>query len=248
MYKKGLYTVMRNERIAPKTWVMVLGGDTQYLTAPGQFVNLAVDGKYLRRPISLCDYDDHTITLLYDVVGEGTVIMSRAEIGDTFDVLTGLGNGFQIEKDRKRPLLLGGGIGVAPLLRLARDLRDAGQNPIVALGFNTTTDVVLAEDFEALGLETYISTVDGTRGVRGFVTDIVKGLREETYDYYYACGPTPMLRAVAQTVRCDGQLSLDERMGCGFGACMCCSIETTRGSKRVCKEGPVFRKEELIWK
>lgn len=248
MYKKDIYTVLRNEQIAPKTWVMVLGGDTQYLTASGQFVNLAVDGKYLRRPISLCDYDDHSITLLYDVVGEGTAIMSRAKAGDTFDVLTGLGNGFWIEKEYRHPLLLGGGIGVAPLLRLARDLRDAGQNPMVALGFNTAADIVLADDFEALGLETYVSTADGTRGVHGFVTDIVKGLNPDSYDYYYACGPTPMLRAVALTVPCDGQLSLDERMGCGFGACMCCSIETTRGSKRVCKEGPVFRKEELIWK
>lgn len=247
MYKKSLYTVVYNRQLASKTWEMRLAGDTGYITAPGQFVNLALEGRFLRRPISVCDYDSESITLLYDVVGEGTAQMARMRTGHTVDMLTGLGNGFDTSLSGRHPLLVGGGIGVAPLLRLAKDLLAAGHKPVAILGFNKAADVVLDTQFASLGIDTLVSTADGSRGCKGFVTDVARELAG-AYDYYYTCGPTPMLRAVWEQLPADGQLSLDERMGCGFGACMCCSIETTRGSRRVCKEGPVFVKNELIWK
>lgn len=247
MYKKNIYKVRANSKVAAKTFRMVLEGDTQYFTAPGQFVNIAITGKFLRRPISVCDYDDDSFTLLYDVVGSGTEIMSHAQPGDTFDILTGLGNGFDLNEECCHPLLIGGGIGVAPLFRLAKDLMAKGVMPDVALGFNSAQDVSLADEFAALGLRTEVSTADGSMGVKGFVTQLPL-LADTPHDYYYACGPMPMLRAVGTMMQCRGELSLEERMGCGFGACVCCSVETKGGAKRVCKEGPVFKSDELIWK
>ena len=248
MYKRNIYKVMSNERLSAKTMRMVLEGDTQYLTSAGQFVNVEVEGKFLRRPISVCDYDESTITLLYDVVGEGTRAMSEWREGKEVDLLTGLGNGFTEEKECRKPLLLGGGIGCAPLYNLAKKLLARGVQPTVILGFNTKSDVVSRDMFEALGVATYVATVDGSEGIRGFVTDVVREKELTDSDYFYACGPLPMLRAVCGGLAMSGEVSLDERMACGFGVCMCCSIETRSGAKRICKEGPVFPKEELIWK
>ena len=247
MYKRGLYKVVSNVRLSAKTMRMVLEGDTQYITCAGQFVNVAVEGKFLRRPISVCDYDEKTITLLYDVVGEGTKAMSLMEEGTVLDLLTGLGNGFSEDEPTRHPVLLGGGIGCAPLYNLAKKLIARGVEPVVILGFNSEADVVAEDMFRELGIATYVATVDGSCGTKGFVTDVI---REESVqgDYFYACGPMPMLRAVCNGLEWNGEVSLDERMACGFGVCMCCSIETKSGVKRICKEGPVFRKEDLIWK
>ena len=247
MYKRGLYKVVSNVKLSVKTMMMVLEGDTQYITRAGQFVNVAVEGKFLRRPISVCDYDENTITLLYDVVGEGTRAMSLMKEGTVLDLLTGLGNGFSEDEPTKRPVLLGGGIGCAPLYNLAKKLIARGVEPVVILGFNSDADVVAEDMFKELGIATYVATVDGSCGTKGFVTDVI---REEGVqgDYFYACGPMPMLRAVCGGLEWSGEVSLDERMACGFGVCMCCSIETKSGVKRICKEGPVFRKEDLIWK
>ena len=247
MYKRGLYKVVSNVRLSAKTMRMVLEGDTQYITCAGQFVNVAVEGKVLRRPISVCDYDEKTITLLYDVVGEGTKAMSLMEEGTVLDLLTGLGNGFSEDEPTRHPVLLGGGIGCAPLYNLAKKLIARGVEPVVILGFNSEADVVAEDMFRELGIATYVATVDGSCGTKGFVTDVI---REESVqgDYFYACGPMPMLRAVCNGLEWNGEVSLDERMACGFGVCMCCSIETKSGVKRICKEGPVFRKEDLIWK
>lgn len=247
MYKRDLYKVVSNERLSAKTMQMVLEGDTQYITCSGQFVNVAVEGKFLRRPISVCDYDQRSITLLYDVVGEGTKAMSQMKAGEMVDLLTGLGNGFSESVECSRPALLGGGIGCAPLYNLAKKLIAKGAKPVVVLGFNSQADVVAEEMFRALGIECYIATVDGSKGTKGFVTDVIRNERLDC-DYFYACGPMPMLRAVCGSLEWSGEVSLDERMACGFGVCMCCSIETKSGAKRICKEGPVFSKEDLIWK
>ena len=242
-----LYSVVSNEPITSKTWRMRLKGDTAELTRAGQFVNILIEGKYLRRPISVSDYKEGELMLLYDVVGAGTKAMSEMTPGTKVNTLTGLGNGFNEDEPTLRPVLLGGGIGCAPLLNLARKLQERGIKPTVILGFNTASDVVMTDDFAELGIEAIICTVDGSRGVKGFVTDAIRTL-PEIPDYFYACGPTPMLRAVCTGLDFPGEVSLESRMGCGFGACMCCSIETKDSAKRICKDGPVFRKEELIWK
>lgn len=247
MYKRNIYKVRSNRALSAKSMLMVLEGDTQYLTAPGQFVNVAVEGKFLRRPISVCDYDSESITLLYDVVGEGTRAMSLLREGEELDLLTGLGNGFEVELSGQQPLLLGGGVGCAPMYNLAKVLLERGVKPIVILGFNSKSDVVMQEEFEALGATTYVATVDGSWGTKGFVTNVIEEQKIDA-SYFYACGPMPMLKALCNSVECAGELSLDERMACGFGVCMCCSVETKNGAKRICKEGPVFKKEELIWK
>lgn len=244
---QSIFTIISNERVAQKTWRMVLKGDTSAFTTPGQFANIALAGKYLRRPISVCDYDAETLTLLYDVVGEGTAQMSEMKEGEELNLLTGLGNGFDITADCKRPVLVGGGIGVAPLLNLAKAMREAGKEPEVVLGFNTADDVVLEKELTELGFRTIVTTADGSYGIKGFVTDALRG-ENMIYDYFYACGPLPMMRALCNELPISGQLSLDERMACGFGICMCCSLETRNGAKRICKDGPVFLKEELIWK
>ena len=247
MYKRDIYKVVSNEQLTAKSWLMVLEGDTQYVTRAGEFVNIALEGKFLRRPISVCDYDERTITLLYDVVGEGTKAMSQMKEGAELDLLTGLGNGFSEERECRRPALLGGGVGCAPLYNLAKKFLARGVKPVVILGFNSEKDVVSADMFEAIGAELYIATVDGSMGTKGFVTDVIREHGLEC-DYFYACGPMPMLKALCRGVEWPGEVSLDERMACGFGVCMCCSVETKSGNKRICKEGPVFDKEDLIWK
>ena len=242
MYKQGKFTILSNEPLTADVYKMVLEGDTQYITAPGQFVNIAITGKYLRRPISVCDYDDNNLTLLYKVVGEGTKIMSAMVQGQVLDVLTGLGNGYDITKSTK-PLLLGGGVGVPPLYNLAKKLIANGQSPVAVLGFNTKDEVFYEQEFKALGCDTIVATADGSYGVKGFVTDALP----DDYDYFYTCGPLPMLKAVYNATDVSGQFSFEERMGCGFGACMGCSCKTKYGSKRICKDGPVLVKEEIIW-
>ena len=244
MYKKGIYEIVSNRPLTDSVWQMVLAGDTQYLTAPGQFVNIAIEGCYLRRPISVCDYDGQSITLIYKVVGRGTEIMSRMQASEKLDVLTGLGNGFSLSAATERPLLVGGGVGVPPLYNLARKLKAAGKRVQVVLGFNRADEIFYADEFEALGVEVHIATVDGSVGVKGFVTDAMKALE---FDYIYTCGPLPMLKAIYNASEGDGEFSFEERMGCGFGACMGCSCQTTKGSKRICKEGPVLKRDEIIF-
>ena len=246
MYKKGIYKILTNEPLTDAVWRMTLAGDTQWISAPGQFVNIALEGKYLRRPISICDYDNRSIALIYKVVGGGTEQMSRMLPGETLDLLTGLGNGFSTKNDARRPLLVGGGVGVPPLYNLAKKLLAEGKPVQVVLGFNTASEVFYEEEFRALGCEVAVSTVDGSRGVGGFVTTAIAGQGID-FDYFYACGPLPMLRALCDSVAQDGQLSFEERMGCGFGACMGCSCKTKYGNKRICKEGPVLTKGEIIW-
>ncbi len=246
MYKNAIYTVLSNEPLTGSVWRMILGGDTQWITAPGQFVNIALEGRYLRRPISVCDYDERTITLIYKVVGDGTAQMSRMAPGVRLDLLTGLGNGFSTDADTRRPLLVGGGVGVPPLYNLARRLLAEGRGVQVVLGFNTAAEVFYADEFRALGCDVTVATADGSAGVAGFVTTAIAA-RGLDFDYFYACGPLPMLRALCQAVEQPGELSFEERMGCGFGACMGCSCKTLAGNKRICKEGPVLSKEEIIW-
>ncbi|MDE5875510.1 MAG: dihydroorotate dehydrogenase electron transfer subunit [Muribaculaceae bacterium] len=244
------YTLLSNRPLTHKTWVMTLRGDTQAISAPGQFVNVAIPGKYLRRPISICDFSHERgeIVLLYDVVGEGTLAMSRMKEGEKVNMLSGLGNGFSTTSIGSRPLLLGGGIGCAPLLNLGRALVRGGKQPIAILGYNTAADSFgMDRWFEEIGIEAYIATVDGSVGTKGFVTDVISNLGIEG-DYFHACGPMPMLRALCTGLDIPGEVSIESRMGCGFGACVCCSVETADGVKRICKDGPVFRKEELIWK
>ncbi len=244
MYKKGIYTVQTNEPLTASVFRMRLAGDTRWIVRPGQFVNIALEGRYLRRPISVCDYDERSIVLIYKVVGEGTAQMSRMQPGQRLDLLTGLGNGFATDNDARRPLLVGGGVGVPPLYNLARTLLAEGKPVQAVLGFNTAAEVFYDAEFRALGCAVTVATADGSRGVKGFVTDALAGL---DFDYFYACGPLPMLRAVSEAAACDGQLSFEERMGCGFGACMGCSCKTLTGSKRICREGPVMNKSEILW-
>lgn len=240
---KSYYKVESNEKIAKSVYKMVLSGDTSATTRPGQFINIKVPDKYLRRPISVCDFDGETVTVIYKVVGEGTKIMSEMEKGISLDVLTGLGNGFDAGKSGDRPLLIGGGVGVPPLYNLAKKLKDEGKTVTVILGFNTSDEVFLKEEFEKIAT-VYLTTADGSEGQKGFVTDAMDGI---DYDYIYTCGPQAMLRAVYDKAKTGGQFSFEERMGCGFGACMGCSCKTKYGAKRICKDGPVLEKEEIIW-
>ena len=244
MYKKGIYEIASNEPLTDSVWRMVLVGDTQYLTAPGQFVNIAIEGCYLRRPISVCDYDEKSITLIYKVVGRGTEIMSRMQVGEKLDVLTGLGNGFSTTAATESPVLVGGGVGVPPLYNLAKKLQAEGKKVQVVLGFNRAEEIFYADEFRALGVDVHVATVDGSVGIKGFVTDAMK---EMEFDYVYTCGPLPMLKAIYAATECDGEYSFEERMGCGFGACMGCSCQTKKGSKRICKEGPVLKRDEIIF-
>ena len=242
--KQGIYRVVSNEALTPLIYRMVLEGDTSALTATGQFVNLKIDGLYLRRPISVCDWDETTITLIYKVVGKGTEIMAQAKPGQTFDVLTGLGNGYNTAKSGQKPLLLGGGVGIPPLYALCKKLIAEGKTPTVVLGFNKADEIFLADEFRALSVCVIICTADGSVGVRGFVTDAMKDV---DYDYFYTCGPMPMFRAIEAVATTSGQYSFEERMGCGFGACMGCSCKTKYGNKRICRDGPVLEREEIIW-
>ena len=246
MYKKGIYKVVANESLTPDVWRMVLAGDTQWITRPGQFVNIELEGLYLRRPISISDWSEDTITIIYKVVGRGTEQMSRMATGQELDVLTGLGNGFDVDVECQKPLLVGGGVGVPPLYRLAKELIARGRKVSVVLGFNTAKEVFYAEEFRSLGADVYVSTADGSVGTKGFVTDAIRENGVD-FDFFYSCGPLPMLKALCDCTDVKGELSFEERMGCGFGACMGCSCKTLAGNKRICKDGPVMKREEIIW-
>ena len=239
-----ILTISKNERIAKDVFRMELTGDVAAVTAPGQFINIALAGKFLRRPISVCDKSENTVTILYQLVGAGTRQMAEMAAGETLDVLTGLGNGFDVGAAKGRTLLIGGGIGAAPLYWLARELRAKGVETTAVLGFNGANDVYYEHEFADVCDCVVLATADGSRGVKGFVTDAMAGL---SYDYFYACGPEPMLKAVWHASVSDGELSFEERMGCGFGACMGCTCKTITGWKRICKDGPVLRKGEIAW-
>ena len=236
--------VTGNSKIAENTYEMRLSGDFSSITAPGQFVNFAVEGCYLRRPISVCDVENGIMTVVYKTVGKGTEIMSRICSGETMDVLSGLGNGYDVAAGGSRPLIIGGGAGVPPMYMLCKALVRAGARPVAVLGFNSSKEVFYEAEFKAAGAETYVTTVDGSYGIKGYVTDIIEKL---DYTYFYACGPEAMFKAVEKTVKSDGEYSFEERMGCGFGACMGCSCKTKYGSKRICKDGPVLKRGEIIW-
>lgn len=243
--KQSIFTIKYNQHLNDAVLKMVLAGDTSAITAPGQFINIKLDGFFLRRPISVCDYDEKTITILYKTVGKGTQYLSTLSSGKTLDILTGLGNGYDTSKSGQKPLLIGGGVGIPPMYRLAKNLIAQGKKPSVILGFASKAEAFFIDEFRALGVTTYVTTADGTLGTKGFVTDVVQTLSD--YTYFYTCGPEPMLKALCDCTKTSGQLSFEERMGCGFGACMGCSCETKYGTKRICKEGPVLEKEEIKW-
>ena len=240
--KQGLFTIIENVPIADKVMKMRLRGDLSAITAPGQFVNIKIDGLYLRRPISVCDAEGETLTLIYKIVGVGTEKMSGMQSG-TLDILTGLGNGYDLNCCGDAPLLLGGGVGVPPLYLLAKKLLKNGKSVRAVLGFNRKSDVFYENEFRSLGVDTTVVTADGSYGKHGFVTDSLPS----DYTYFYTCGPEPMLHAVYEKTNTSGQFSFEKRMGCGFGACMGCSCKTITGYKRICKEGPVLTKEEILW-
>ena len=241
--KQDFYTITENKKLTKNVYLMKLSGDTSAITRPGQFINIQLEGRFLRRPISVCDCTEGEITILYKTVGGGTLQMSRMTPGQTLDVLTGLGNGFDLSCSGEAPLLVGGGVGIPPMYLLCKNLLSAGKKPAVILGFNTKDEVFFEEEFKALGVETTVTTVEGSY-VKGFVTDVMKQRR---YSYFYTCGPMPMFRAIEACAVTSGQFSFEERMGCGFGACMGCSCRTKYGSKRICKDGPVLTREEIIW-
>ena len=241
--KEVNYTLISNEALTANVYKMELKGDTQAITTPGQFVDIRLDNLYLRRPISVCDQQDDVLTLIYKVVGKGTEMMAALKPGTKLNVLTGLGNGYDLSLSGEAPLLLGGGVGVPPLYLLAKELIAQGKKVRVILGFNTAAEVFYEEEFKALGAEVTVVTADGSYGAKGFVTDVLPA----EYSYYYTCGPLPMLKAVYRACHGEGEYSFEERMGCGFGACMGCSIKTTDGYKRVCKDGPVLKKGEIVW-
>lgn len=242
--KQEIFTIRSQKKIAKDVIKIVLCGNTDAITAPGQFVNIKLDGFYLRRPISVCDYDKKTLTLIYKTVGEGTRALSRCEIGSRLDILVGLGNGYDLSVSGEKPLLIGGGVGVPPLYNLCKRLTDGGKKVSVILGFNSADDVFYEKEFAALGANVFVTTADGSYGKKGFVTDAMGDIE---YSYFYTCGPEPMLKAVYGISKTSGQFSFEERMGCGFGACMGCSCKTKYGAKRICKDGPVLTKEEIIW-
>ena len=239
--KQRLFEIQSNEQIAKNVYRMQLGGDTTGIL-PGQFVNIRVQGQFLRRPISVCNIADGILTIIYKVVGVGTEAMSHLPVGTQLDVLTVLGNGYDLSKAGDAPLLVGGGVGVPPMYMLARQLREMGKTVRVILGFNTQDEVFYEEEFRAIGCDVTVTTVDGSHGVKGFVTNALDGKQS----YYYTCGPLPMIKALLQAAGTNGEVSMEERMGCGFGACMGCTIQTTKGPRRVCKEGPVFAASELL--
>ena len=241
--KQSIFTIVSNEALTDVVYKMVLEGDTSAITNCGQFVDLRLPEKYLRRPISVCDYDETSLTLIYKVVGSGTEIMASLPAGTKLDVLTGLGNGYDTTLSGQNPVLVGGGVGVPPMYNLCKTLIAEGKQPQVVLGFNTENEIFLSEEFMALGADVYIATADGSVGTKGFVTDVLQAL---TYTYFYSCGPMPMFKAMEKVMTTSGQYSFEERMGCGFGACMGCTIQTASGYKRVCKDGPVFFREEVF--
>lgn len=239
--KQSILEISENKKIAKDVYLMKLSGDAD--AAPGQFINIKLDGFFLRRPISICDVCGDETTIIYKTVGSGTEYLSRLNAGEKLDVLSGLGNGFDLSKSGNAPLVIGGGVGVPPMYYLAKCLKNEGKDVTAVLGFNTADEVFGTKEFEALGIKTVLATADGSLGEKGFVTDVLP----DSYTYFYTCGPEPMLKAVYGKTVTSGQLSFEERMGCGFGACMGCSCKTKYGSKRICKDGPVLVKEEIIW-
>ena len=242
--KQSIFEILSQEQLTRDVFRTVFAADTSEVK-PGQFVNILLDGLYLRRPISVYDADDSTLTIIYKVVGRGTAQLSKLPVGAKLDVLSGLGNGYDTESAGDKPLLIGGGVGVPPLYLLSKKLLAAGKDVTVILGFNTADEVFCKREFEALGARVLVTTVDGTAGIRGFVTDALG--KAGDYTHVYTCGPESMLRAVYDKTVTSGQYSFEERMGCGFGACMGCTCKTKYGSKRICKDGPVLTKEEIVW-
>ena len=242
--KQSIFTIKENRALTDLVWLMRLEGDTSDITAAGQFVNIQLDGLYLRRPISVFDCEDGLLSIIYKVVGKGTEQMTTLPVGTELDILTGLGNGYDLEKVGEKPVLVGGGVGVPPMYYLAKRLIAAGKKPEIVVGFNTASEIFGVEFFEALGLNVTVTTVDGSVGIKGFVTNALETL---DYDYICTCGPEPMLKALYRATECSGQYSFEERMGCGFGACMGCSCKTVTGYKRICKDGPILEKEEILW-
>lgn len=241
--KQGIFQIKENIKLTDTVMKMQLCGDTSAITVPGQFVNISLEGKYLRRPISVCDCDGGILTIVYKVVGKGTEQMQKMN-GGSLDILTGLGNGYDLSKSGGKPLLIGGGVGVPPMYMLAKKLIEQGKKVSVILGFNTKDEIFYEQEFKKLGAEVTVATADGSYGVKGFVTDAMAYM---DYSYFYTCGPEPMLKAVHKMSKTSGQFSFEERMGCGFGACMGCSCKTVTGYKRICKDGPVLEKEEILW-
>ena len=242
--KQSFFKIIENTQLTATVYKMKLSGDVSEITSPGQFVNIKIDGLYLRRPISVCDSENGVLTLIYKVVGKGTEKMAEMEAGTELDILTGLGNGYNTELSGDKPLLVGGGVGVPPLYMLAKKLIAEGKKVTVILGFNTKDEIFCEADFKELGADVIVATADGSYGVKGFVTDALSGV---DYTYFYTCGPEPMLKALYKATATSGQFSFEERMGCGFGACMGCSCKTITGYKRICKDGPVLEKEEILW-
>ena len=243
--KQTILTVTNQTRIADGVYKMTLSGDCTEIKRPGQFVNFALDGLFLRRPISVCDSSGDSVTVIYKTVGAGTEKMAQMTAGDRLDTLVGLGNGFDTSKSGDRPLLVGGGCGLPPLYKLCKDLLREGKRPVVIGGFNSKKDAFLEDEFNSLGVEYRISTVDGSLGKRGFVTDVLQ--ETGSYTFFYSCGPIVMMKNLSALCPTSGEVSLEARMGCGFGACMGCTCETVSGGKRICKDGPVFQKEEVLW-
>ena len=241
--KQSIFEIIENTALTSSVYRMRLAGDTSAITAPGQFVNIKLEGKFLRRPISVCDCKPGELTIVYKVVGKGTEQMANMHVAEELDILTGLGNGYDLTTAGDKPLLLGGGVGVPPLYMLAKELIAKGKDVTVILGFNKADEIFYEMEFRALGANVIVATADGSYGVKGFVTDAMP----EEYSYFYTCGPEPMLKAVWKATKTSGQMSFEERMGCGFGACMGCSCKTLTGYKRICREGPVMRKEEILW-
>lgn len=242
--EKVFLTVKDNKILTEGVYEMKLSGKISAVKNPGQFVNISIDGCYLRRPISVCDVDGDTLTLIYKVVGEGTERLSKYAAGEKIDTLVGLGNGYDLSLSGETPLLIGGGVGVPPMYLLAKKLVEKGVKPTVILGFNTKSEVFYEKKFKALGATVYVTTADGSYGKKGFVTDIMKDL---DYTHFYTCGPMPMFKAIEKIAKGSGEFSFEERMGCGFGACMGCSCKTKYGNKRICKDGPVLKREEIVW-
>ena len=241
--KQVIFKITENKPLNALIMKMTLKGDNSGVKA-GQFINIKIDGFYLRRPISVCEIIDGGIVIIYKIVGKGTEALSKLQAGESLDILTGLGNGYDLSLSGETPLLIGGGVGVPPMYQLAKELIALGKKVTVILGFNTQSELFYEEEFKALGAKVLVTTVDGSYGVKGFVTDAMKDIE---YSYFYTCGPEPMLKAVHKSSTSDGEMSFEERMGCGFGACMGCSCKTLTGNKRICKEGPVLKKGEILW-